>query len=128
MTRHVGLTIEASTAPLTGQSDSDWDVKHSTTDYLFKLRARPSSVGRRPSSREPIVALSSCEAEIMALSEASKEACGCVGCELGVSMGQPTQLAEPPTTRPRAGLVIQSRLPQEGGGIEWRHIFVRECV
>lgn len=36
-TREVGLTYEASAALLAGQSDSDWDVKHSTTGYVFKL-------------------------------------------------------------------------------------------
>ena len=52
-------------------SDSDWAVRHSTTGWCFMYSQALVSWS---SKKQPTVALSSCEAEIMALSEASKEA------------------------------------------------------
>ena len=68
--RHVGLRFEADSRELSGQSDSDWAVKHSTTGYVFSY-----SVAAIPwaSKKQATVALSSCEAEVVALSEAAKE-------------------------------------------------------
>ena len=52
-------------------SDSDWGVKHSTSGHTFHLGSATISWA---SKKQPSVALSSCEAEIMAGSEAAKEA------------------------------------------------------
>ena len=52
-------------------SDSDWAVRHSTTGFVFTYSLAAVSWG---SKKQSSVALSSCEAEIMALSEAAKEA------------------------------------------------------
>ena len=54
---------------LAGMSDSDWAVRHSTTGFVFQYAQAAISWG---SKKQASVALSSCEAEIMALSEASK--------------------------------------------------------
>ena len=70
-TRHIGLRYEASPAQLEGFSDSDWGVKHSTSGHTFHLGSATISWA---SKKQPSVALSSCEAEIMAGSEAAKEA------------------------------------------------------
>ena len=69
--KHLGLCYEASNAPITGMTDSDWAVKHSTSGYVFTLAQAAISWS---SKRQPTIALSSCEAEIMAASEAAKEA------------------------------------------------------
>ena len=52
-------------------SDSDWAVKHSTSGQVFVFQRAAVSWG---SKKQPTVALSSTEAEIMAASEAAKEA------------------------------------------------------
>jgi len=52
-------------------SDSDWAVKHSTSGYVFMMNQAALSWG---SKKQVSVALSSCEAEIVAASEAAKEA------------------------------------------------------
>jgi len=72
LARHkdIGLCYEADGKPLRGQSDSDWGVQHSITGWLFKYSSACVSWGSKKQSN---VALSSCEAEIMAGSEASKE-------------------------------------------------------
>ena len=69
--RHIGLCYEASPESLSGMTDADWAVKHSTSGYVFTLAQAAISWS---SKRQPTIALSSCEAEIMAASEAAKEA------------------------------------------------------
>ena len=69
--KHIGLCYEASNGPIFGMTDSDWAVKHSTSGYVFTLAQAAISWS---SKRQPTIALSSCEAEIMAASEAAKEA------------------------------------------------------
>jgi hypothetical protein len=68
--RHVGLRYAADEIDMHGHSDSDWHVKHSTTGYVFTYAQAAISWG---SKKQATIALSSCEAEIVALSEASKE-------------------------------------------------------
>ena len=71
LTRELGLTYEADKAPMRGYSDSDWAVKHSTSGWVFQLNQAAVAWG---SKKQKSVSLSSCEAEIVAASEASKEA------------------------------------------------------
>ena len=63
---------------ITGYSDSDFaglkDGRRSTGGYVFMLAGAPIS---HSSKLQPTVALSSCEAEYMALTEATKEALWC---------------------------------------------------
>ena len=67
-TRHLGLRYEGRPgSKLAGFSDSDWGVKHSTSGHTFDLGSATISWA---SKKQPTVALSSCEAEIMAASEA----------------------------------------------------------
>ena len=69
--KYVGLRYEQDQNPLSGMADADWAVKHSTSGYLFTMAKAAISWG---SKKQPSIALSSCEAEIMAASEAAKEA------------------------------------------------------
>ena len=69
-TRHLGLRYGVSDAPLRGQCDADWATRHSTTGWQFTYSQAVVSWGSR---KQNSVALSSCEAEIMAASEAAKE-------------------------------------------------------
>ena len=69
--KNIGLHYRASERPLFGMTDSDWAVRHSTSGWVFVLSCAAISWG---SKRQASVALSSCEAEIMVASEASKEA------------------------------------------------------
>lgn len=69
--RDVGLCYEASPTKLYGMSDSDWAVRHSTSGWVFQYMSAAISWG---SKKQPVIALSSCEAEIMVASEAAKEA------------------------------------------------------
>ena len=70
-TKDLGLTYEGDDLALHGMTDSDWAVKHSTSGFVFKLNCAALPWG---SKKQTSVALSSCEAELMAGSEAAKEA------------------------------------------------------
>jgi len=76
-TRSHGLTYGLDTGPLhlTGYSDSDWgadiDTRRSTSGYVFFLAGGPITW---KSKLQPTVALSSTEAEYMALTPAAQEA------------------------------------------------------
>ena len=74
-TKHYSLTFSPSPDPLHGYSDADWGGDHadrrSTTGYIFMYGKTPISWNSR---KQPTVALSSTEAELMAITEATKEA------------------------------------------------------
>jgi hypothetical protein len=83
-TQDLGLRFAASPKELHGYSDSDWGVRHSTSGWVFVLNEAALSWG---SKKQPSIALSSCEAEIMAASTAATEAVHLsdLASELGVS-------------------------------------------
>ena len=56
---------------LSGMSDASWDVRHSTSGFVFSMSKAAISWS---SKKQPTIALSSCESEIMAASEGAKEA------------------------------------------------------
>ena len=67
----VGITYSRSRSPLAGMSDSDWAIRRSTTGWSFILG---KAVISWDSSEQSTIALSSCEAEIIAASSAADEA------------------------------------------------------
>ena len=67
----IGLTFEAGRKhELSGYSDSDWVIKNTTSGWIIFWQNAPLVWGSR---KQNCVALSSCEAEIIALSEAAKD-------------------------------------------------------
>jgi len=74
-TINFGIKCDPKSIDLVGYSDADWagdlDTRKSTTGYLFKLGSVPICW---KSKRQPIVALSTAEAEYMALSMAAQTA------------------------------------------------------
>ena len=125
-TEDIGLRFAASQSPVHGYSDSDWAVKHSTSGWVFMLNHAAISWG---SKKQKSVALSSCEAEIVAASDAAKEAvhlsslCGEIG--LGTS-GQPIELF-----MDNKSAIDVAYNPQHHGRmkhVDRRHFYVRELV
>ena len=123
--RDIGLRYGASDLDLAGMSDSDWAVRHSTTGFVFTYALAAVSWG---SKKQDSVALSSCEAEIVALSEAGKE---CVHLsrfleELGLGAANPPQLATD-----NSGARDLSYNPEHHDRVkhvERRHFWIRELV
>ena len=67
----VGLRYEPDDTPLAGMSDNSWEVRHCTSGYTFQMNKCTISWA---SKKQPTIALSSCEAEVVAATEAAKEA------------------------------------------------------
>ena len=108
-----------------GYSDSDWAVRHSTTGFVFNYCSAAISW---TSKKQPTIALSSCEAELMAASEAAKEAIYLRGflAELGQSDDNPTKLSV--DNQAAQDLAYNPEHHSRTKHIERRHFFVRERV
>eukprot|EP00965_Chrysotila_dentata_P020258 670874-Pleurochrysis_carterae.AAC.1 len=90
--RYIGLRFARSDEPVQGFSDSDWATRHSTSGYVFMYNQAAISWA---SKKQQSVTLSSCEAEIIAASEATKEAVylRTLFTDLGLAPNEPTSLA-----------------------------------
>ena len=123
--KHVGLRYQPDSAPMSGMSDSDWAVKHSTSGMCFKYMSAAISWG---SKKQATVALSSCEAEIVAASEASKEAISLRGLldDLGFGDSEPTRLHV--DNQSAIAVAYNPEHHSRMKHVERRHYFVRECV
>ena len=123
--RHIGLFYESGPSTLSGMSDADWAVKHSTSGMVFMMSKAAISWG---SKKQTSVALSSCEAEIVAASEAGKEAVHMsrLATELKLHDGSPIDLH----MDNRAGIDVaynpehHTRMKH----VDRRHFYVRELV
>ena len=124
-TRHLGLRFEPDQSDVSGMSDSDWAVRHSTTGYVFRLNSAAISWG---SKKQASVALSSCEAELMAASVAAQEAVflGEFLNELDMRDDAPVELAVDNTGA--RDLAYNPEHHSKSKHIERRHFFVREMV
>ena len=123
--KHVGLRYAASEIPLHGMTDSDWATRHSTSGWVFMLSSAAISWG---SKRQPSVALSSCEAEIIAASEAAKEALYLkrFAEELNMTDGNP--LALHGDNQGSIDLAYNPEHHARTKHIDRRHFFIREAV
>eukprot|EP00965_Chrysotila_dentata_P200507 6180016-Pleurochrysis_carterae.AAC.1 len=91
--QHVGLRYQLCSRGLRGHSDSDWAVRHSMTGWVF---THGQAVISWSPKKQTSVALSSCEAKVVAASEAAKEALYMMRAlfdELGLPQTAPTPLA-----------------------------------
>ena len=107
-------------------SDADWAVKHSTSGFVFTMSKAAISWG---SKKQPTIALSSCESEIMAASEAAKEAVYLrrFAAELDPStIVGPTDLHA--DNQAAIDLSYNPEHHQRSKHIDRRHFFIRECV
>lgn len=121
----LGLRYSATRVDLAGMSDADWATRHSTSGYVFHLAQAAISWG---SKRQHCVALSSCEAEIVALSEAAKEGVYLTRAlaEFGFTSTEPTTLAT--DNKAARDLAYNPEHHDKTKHIERRHFFIREMV
>ena len=123
--RDIGLRYELDDDFVSGMSDSDWAVRHSTSGHVFTM-CRAAICWA--SKKQPTIALSSCEAELMAASEAAKEAVYLqeyLG-ELDITSDKPIALA-----LDNKSAIDISHNPEHHSKtkhIRRRHYFIREMV
>jgi len=124
-TRDLGLFYEKEDGNLRGFSDSDWAVRHSTSGFVFKFC---SAAITWSSKKQKSIALSSCEAEIMAASEASKEAVYLrrFASELGIEEDRPPTLAL--DNQAARDLAFNPEHHERTKHIDRRHFYIRELV
>jgi len=123
--RDIGLRYGASDSDLSGMSDSDWAVRHSTSGHVFMYSLAAVSWS---SKKQATIALSSCEAEIVALSEAAKEAKYLSEFleELGFGGTGPTSLAT--DNSGARDLSYNPEHHERVKHVDRRHFWVRELV
>ena len=125
--RELGLTYDAK--PATDPStfaDASWETRHSTSGWVIFYQTAAISYG---STKQKSIALSSCEAEIIALSEATKDTIFVrklvAGLE-GAPLSNPTAVH----TDSKSGRDVSFN-PEHFGRmkhVERRHFFVRDMV
>jgi hypothetical protein len=124
-TKSLGLRYEGSDAELYGMSDSDWAVRHSTSGNVFMFSQAAVSWA---SKKQNSVALSSCEAELMAGSLAATEAVhlGRLSTSLGLSDGKPIDLFM--DNQSAIAIAYNPEMHNKTKHIARRHFFIRELV
>ena len=119
------MTYSSDYAKLVGYSDASWEERNSTSGWLVLWQSAAISWG---SHKQKSVALSTCEAEIIALSEATKDVVYVrkLLSGLGVDMSAPTELY----TDSKSARDV-SYNPEQHARMKHvlrRHFFVRDMV
>ena len=124
-TKELGLTYEPHDAEPYGMSDADWAVRHSTSGQVFIFNQAAISWG---SKKQKSVALSSCEAEIVAASEASCEAVALERFirEFGLKDSEPIDLFV--DNKSAIDVAYNPEHHTRMKHVERRHFFIRELV
>ena len=122
---NIGLHYEADSNDMEIWSDSDWAIKHSTTGYDVRWQRASISFG---SKKQNCVATASCHAEIIAASEAAKEAPYHRGFaeEIGLPQSGPTTMRV--DNQAAIDLAYNPEHHNRTKHIDRRHFYVRECV
>lgn len=123
--KDVGLRYSPGDSTLRAFSDSDWAVRHSTSGWVVMFQEAAISYG---SKKQKSVALSSCEAEIVAASVAAQDVVFTRRLlhEIGVDITEPTPLAL--DNRAARDLAYNPEHHERTKHVERRHFYVRECV
>ena len=123
--KEVGLRYSPSKSPLSGMSDSDWAVKHSTSGMVFMYQTAAISWG---SKKQATIALSSTEAEIVAASESAKEAISLRTFLDDLDLGDPEPLRLSVDNQSAIAVSYNPEHHSKMKHVERRHFFIRECV
>ena len=122
----LGLTYTPGASTLHGQSDASWEVRFSTSGWAIYWQSAVVAWGSR---KQDSVALSSCEAEIIALSEASKDMVFHRRLVSGISKSHvngPTPLAT--DNKAARDLAFNPEHHNRTKHVERRHFYVRDMV
>ena len=122
----LGLTFDARPHPLECFADASWETRFSTSGWLVMWQGAAISWG---SAKQDCVALSSCEAEIVALSECAKDAVYYRKKLMGID---PKYVLEPTSistdNKGAHDLSYNPEFHKRSKHIQRRHFYVRDVV
>ena len=125
-TADLGITYAAGSHSLEGYADASWEVKHSTSGWHVIWQKGAIAWG---SQKQKSIALSSCEAEIIALSEAAKDMVyfrKLVAGVTGVAASGPSSLSS--DSQSARDVSYNPEHHNRMKHVERRHFFVRDMV
>lgn len=121
----MGLTYTREYAQLAGYADASWEERNSTSGWVVLWQSAALSWG---SHRQKSIALSTCEAEIIALSEATKDVVYLrkLVSGLGHDLGGPTSLSS--DSQSARDVAYNPEHHSRMKHVLRRHFFVRDMV
>ena len=121
----LGLTYSREHTRLAGYADASWETKNSTSGWLVLWQSAALTWGSR---KQKSIALSTCEAEIIALSEAAKDVVYLRKLVNGLGSGEPgpTQLST--DSKSARDVSYNPEHHDRMKHVERRHFYVRDMV
>ena len=123
--KDVGLRYSPSRDRMYGMTDANWDVKHSTSGYVFMFQSAAISWS---SKKQKTIALSTCEAEIVAASEATREGLSLRALIDDLGFGDPSPTKLYCDSQATIATAYNPEHYTKMKHVERRHFFVRECI
>ena len=127
LSRHagVGLTFTAGDSRLTAFADASWETRNSTSGWLVQWQSAALGWGSR---KQKSIALSTCEAEIIALSEAAKDCVYFRKFVAGVGAPEPNETPLATDSKSARDTSYNPEHHDKMKHVERRHFFVRDMV
>ena len=120
-----GLTYTAEQAGLAGFADASWEVRNSTSGWVVLWQSAALTWGSR---KQKSIALSSCEAEIIALSEATKDVVYLRRLVAGLGEPEPGPSSLSSDSQSARDISYNPEHHDRMKHVERRHYFVRDMV
>ena len=124
-TASLGLTYTKERARLAGFSDASWETASSTSGWVVLWQSAAVSWGSR---KQKCVALSTCEAEIIALSEASKDVVYLRKLVRGLGAPEPSPTSLATDSKSARDVSYNPEHHDRMKHVQRRHFFVRDMV
>ena len=124
-TADLGLTYTREHARLAGFSDASWETASSTSGWVVLWQSAALSWGSR---KQKSIALSTCEAEIIALSEAAKDVVYLRKLVRGLNAPEPDETRLATDSKSARDVSYNPEHHDRMKHVERRHFFIRDMV
>ena len=124
-TASIGLTYSREHARLSGFADASWETKTSTSGWVILWQSAALSWGSR---KQKSIALSTCEAEIIALSEAAKDIVYLRKLVAGLDAREPGPSSLSSDSKSARDVSYNPEHHDRMKHVERRHFYVRDMV
>ena len=124
-TSHLGLTYSREHQRLAGFSDASWETRASTSGWVVLWQSAAVSWGSR---KQKSIALSTCEAEIIALSEAAKDVVYLRKLVNGLDAPEPSPTSLATDSKSARDVSYNPEHHDAMKHVQRRHFFVRDMV